>query len=371
MALHLTTLAVSLLLLLTAGRADAAPAYRITNLGVLPGDSVSVATDLNNHGEVVGTTGSASSGRAFIWRGGVMTELAPLPAESDNSAPYAINDHGQVIGQYRQVNGGSSAGFLWDSGTVSSIGLAFELNNAGQSVGASDTSPTQAMLWDGTTATVLGALPSTTGTVAWDINESGRVVGHGVRAGGSYTALLWENGNTTEIGDLAGGAYDSIAAGINDLGQVVGTGTVATSAGGSASHAFLWDRGVMTDLGDLPGGNDLSVGLDINNAGQVVGYSSADFIDHGFLWDLGTMFDLNMLIDDADPLKSVTEIRMAYSINDRGQIAGWAIIQGQGRAVLLSPVSSPLAVPEPKAWLLVFTGLGLLLPAALRRQRFG
>lgn len=69
------------------------------------------------------------------------------------------------------------------------------------------------------------------------------------------------------LGDLPGGAFDSRANAINDLGQVVGS-----SDDGSGSSPFIWQAGVgMTAFADLPGGGDLSSAGAINNPGQVRG----------------------------------------------------------------------------------------------------
>ena len=84
-----------------------------------------------------------------------------------------------------------------------------------------------------------------------------------------------------DLGTLPGGTF-SIAAGINDRGQVVGTSSTANLSG---DHAFLFENGEMVDLGTLPGG-DLSEAEGINNHGQVVGSSTSALssISHATLW---------------------------------------------------------------------------------------
>lgn len=79
---------------------------KISDLGVLPGDLVGAALNINDRGEVVGASISApgpSSGnpRAFLWRNGVMTDLNTLiPANSPLYllTAFAINDSGEIVG---------------------------------------------------------------------------------------------------------------------------------------------------------------------------------------------------------------------------------------------------------------------------------
>jgi probable HAF family extracellular repeat protein len=127
----------------------------------------------------------------------------------------------------------------------------------------------------------------------------------------------------TNLGTFPGGSYDPAtgynnsnaglgASGINDIGQVVGTGV--TSSG--LEHAFLWTAsGGMQDLGTLPGGA-CSGAIGINNAGQVVGYSYPvqPYVNqHAVLWTAsGEIQDLNTRY-------------AAYAINGSGQIAGHGI----------------------------------------------
>jgi uncharacterized membrane protein len=70
-------------------------------LGVLPGDTVSEAYDLNNQGIVVGLSDDParvdSGPRAFVWSQGTMSPLK-LPQEFTSSVATSINDEGHIGG---------------------------------------------------------------------------------------------------------------------------------------------------------------------------------------------------------------------------------------------------------------------------------
>ncbi|HSI57846.1 MAG TPA: hypothetical protein VLA16_09825 [Ideonella sp.] len=64
-----------------------------------------------------------------------------------------------------------------------------------------------------------------------------------------------------------------------------------------------------------------------------------EFYTRMFLWTPETgMLDVNDLVDPADPLKGVARLDDAAAVNASGQIVGQALIRGQLRAVLLTPV---------------------------------
>ncbi|MFT3866958.1 MAG: hypothetical protein QM715_00540 [Nibricoccus sp.] len=71
----------------------------------------------------------------------------------------------------------------------------------------------------------------------------------------------------TDLGSLAGYS-DSVARGLNDRGDVVGSCSSANTSFGETG--FVWRAGKMTDTGRLPKGN-YSVATAINLAGTVVG----------------------------------------------------------------------------------------------------
>lgn len=47
----------------------------MSDLGTLPGDTLSAADGINDKGQVVGESCNASSCRGFIWQDGSMTDL--------------------------------------------------------------------------------------------------------------------------------------------------------------------------------------------------------------------------------------------------------------------------------------------------------
>lgn len=111
------------------------------------------------------------------------------------------------------------------------------------------------------------------------------------------------------------GALSTIATGINNSGQIVGSW--ADSNGNS--HGFLLDSNTCTAYCsfDYPGGTQTSPN-GINDAGQIVGnYEDANQVGHGFMYYRGNggkfySIDYPGTVDDT----------IAYGINGDGTIAG-------------------------------------------------
>jgi len=85
----------------------------ITDLGTLPGREASEANDINDRGQVVGfsRTASYSDHHAFLWENGEMTDLGALPG-TDRSEASDINNRGQVVG-YGITASGDFHAVLW------------------------------------------------------------------------------------------------------------------------------------------------------------------------------------------------------------------------------------------------------------------
>jgi hypothetical protein len=90
------------------------------------GHATLIGSGLNNHGEVVGRfrmCGSGQEDQAFYWSptvpGGAVIPL-PMPPGTAASRAYDINDHKQIVGEYRIPFEGWF-GFMYDMKTVMSF----------------------------------------------------------------------------------------------------------------------------------------------------------------------------------------------------------------------------------------------------------
>ena len=245
----------------------------MTDIGTL-GGSWSYADGISDAGHVVGTSQTASGDEhAFIWQNGTMRDLGTLDQRCSNSQARAVNTAGLVVGQAdggptclsRPVvwRNGRAVELGWLAGGDGRMGSAYGINDEGQIVGSSSGSRgyDHAFLWEDGIMHDLGTLGGRT-SVAHGINEQGQVVGVSQVPSGRRHAFLWSNGTMRDLGTLTRDeAPESFAQAINDKGEVVGY---------DGGRAFIWQHGTMTDLNTALS----SLAFGINNAGQVVGTSS-------------------------------------------------------------------------------------------------
>lgn len=123
---------------------------------------------------------------------------------------------------------------------------------------------------------------------------------------------------------------------MNNRGDVVGGSTLT---GEEHMHGFLWRNDALIDLGVLSGDTD-SQASGINSFGQVVGFSWNNNGMRGFIWQNRVMTDLNTMISP----DSGFQLALASWINDRGEIAGQALVESTGEmhAVLLTPSNNSI-----------------------------
>ena len=275
--------------------------WRLVDLGVLPGDTHSSASAINDRGTVVGVSSGemGSPDRAFVWRKGRMTELAGL---GSISFPTDVNNRGDVVGYSGDVF--STRAVMWSNGRVTDLGslgggfaMATAVNERRQVVGfswAADGQP-HAFSWKDGVMTDLG-----TGTGyssdAVDVNERGDILGTVSVEGFGGQPVIWRHGVARPFMDESVGV-----SALNDRGQVVGF----TSG---LSSSFVWSARGITEIPVPPDHVFLQM-QGINNRGQVVGYS--DYV--AWFWEDGRMTQLPSF----QPIGVV-----AMDINDRSQVVG-------------------------------------------------
>ncbi|MCP5462999.1 MAG: hypothetical protein H7A34_07515, partial [bacterium] len=117
----------------------------------------------------------------------------------------------------------------------------------------------------------------------------------------------------------------------------------------SLQHAFLYENNTMYDLGTLGGTSSLA--RSINDEGNIVGWAhTASQDQHAFLYQDGAMYDLN---DFIDPELDFT-LYFAYDINEQGDIVGWGTnTNGDIRGFVLYNNETAPAVPEPATVILL------------------
>lgn len=336
-----------------------ATSWSIRDLGTLSDspDTFSIATDLNDSGQVVGYSLSPphlhngvdilSFAHAFISapNGGPIVDLGPEP--NDQSRANAINEAGRVVGE-NLSNGSFQTGLITgpdgtpvvaDPSLLSSYSMT-DINNADQilfyhtALGS-----VNVMQADGSTEQIARFGHPVA------INDAGLVV---YEDDIGTQAYLWDKDNGSRPLDGV-----STVRNINNAGQIIG---IANGSG----FITAANGGALSLLGTL--GGNFTDPMGINDLGQVVGLSQTSAgIFNAFVTDLHTGTLTNLEILPAIMQAGWSGLTVA-AINNLGQIAGTGTINGQQHAFFLTPV------PEPGTYALMLAGLSLLCMQARRRK---
>jgi len=208
-------------------------------LGTLGGEE-SVATDINDSGQVVGGAENAGGEwRPFLWANGTFTNLGTLGGETvtlDHRAE-AVNVTGEVCGRSYTAAGAKRA-FHWD-GSMTDLGVltggteswAFGLNDSNVVVGTSDVTggAFRAFVWDATNGmrNLNNLIPTGTGWTlirATDINNDGFITGWGTNGSGDTRAFLLTSSCSAGGGGATAAASLAEGLGVVDqAGRYLGT----------------------------------------------------------------------------------------------------------------------------------------------------
>jgi uncharacterized membrane protein len=271
-------------------------------------------------------------------------------AAQDRTQPQHQYHHYQIVDP--GTFGGPNS---WQFYPVARAGL---LNNQGTLVGSADTlavdpyctwSPydcyaTHAFQWRNGETTDLGVLPGGIGSQVNWISANGLMAG--ISDNGQQDplnpalpqihAVLWQHGQMTDLGTLAGG-YDSWANAVNSRGEIAAQAynTIPDPNSlfgyGYQSRAAYWKNGVMQDLGTLGTGTD-AVAFLINERGQVVGWSYINSVPSPICAPTLPVTTGSFLWDRKNGMKDIGGLggtcTLANDLNNQGQIVGGSSLTG-------------------------------------------
>jgi probable HAF family extracellular repeat protein len=249
-----------------------------------------------------------------------VTDLGILSGDTVSTA-YALNNSAEVAGKSSTPT--AAIATLFKAGKATNINtpgadvsLATAINGLGEMVGynifdsGSNLGPEAFLYSNGSMKNINSSSLFPSGTEAWGINNSGEVVGTGYLSPSNFHAFLYSGGKMTDIGPR--GAFQATAVAINNSGEIIGGYSLNSGAGGE----FLYSNGKMTKLPE-PAGSTVG-GFAINDSGEIAGalYLSSGQT-HAAKFLNGTWTDLGAI--------SGAAASTAKAINSSGHIVGTAV----------------------------------------------
>jgi probable HAF family extracellular repeat protein len=191
---------------------------------------------------------------------------------------------------------------------------AFDINNSGQMVGVSSNATTgeSSFFYNGG-GFLNFIVPGKFDSEARGLNNQGQMVGfYQNNLGGAAHGWFYNGLGFTTL-DVIGLGLDTFAQGINDSGQIVGFTQPISFIG--AAHAFLFDGATISTF-DVPGATSTQA-LGINNLGQIVG----NFFDGGQTLGFIKTGNTFTLFDAGDFVPGALFTQIS-AINDLGHVVG-------------------------------------------------
>lgn len=332
--------------------------YTVTDLGSL-GGSTGMAYAINNLGQVVGMSQDhRGAPSAFLYSSGRLINIGSFGGPS--SAAYDINDLGQIVGQSQDENEMSHA-FLYSDGVMVEINLSLPnisltgmsakgINNKGQIVGTvvKDGKSTIFLYSAGAMSFIEDSSGNTYSEVS-DINDNGDIIGKS-----DLGPFLYKDGVILLFSPtVKGKSYRALA--MNNYDQIVGQSheVLDKYAYYFTNRAILWQTdGTMVDVASIGGSSFDARG--INDKGQIVGSGFGG----AFIWENEVRTNLNTVIAS----NTGWRLDSAEDINEAGWIVGRGLFEGMYKPFLLTPI-----VPEPASLLVL--GSGVIRLAGIHRRR--
>lgn len=202
------------------------------------------ANSINNASQIVGDSmGPDDNNHAVFWQSPTAAAIV-LPALGGEGAgrtgtAFDINDAGQVIGTSDNASY-QQRPTLWTNGVAMElVGLdqVVDINNLGQIVGTRfiDAVGNRPVVWANGVAEDLLGLNGDPALDVSAINNSGQILGTSLRANGETAVTLWDGDQLIDVSKLveeAGGSLYSAEA-LNDHGWMVGRGIGGSGAAGT------------------------------------------------------------------------------------------------------------------------------------------
>jgi probable HAF family extracellular repeat protein len=207
----------------------------IHKLPTVGGDPDGVAYEINDRGDVAGTSGTCTTFNpnflnnllavhALLWENGKATDLGNLggkTGQAGGNAAYSVNNQGEVVGSSDLTGDTTFHAFLWTRKT-----------------GMQD----------------LGTLPGDVASNSISINDAGSVVGLSLDAKFNPRAFLWQKGKMTDLNTMIAGdspLYLMTGCSINSRGEITGLGM--THSGEIHTYLATPAAGIVTGDSTLQG----------------------------------------------------------------------------------------------------------------------
>jgi probable HAF family extracellular repeat protein len=307
--------------------------YQITSLPSPGTGPVVQAFGINNAGQVVGSTASASGQQAFLYSAGAYSFLSG-PTGALGASATGIADNGKIAGSY------------YDTQSVDPV------------TGAITPGPSHAFVLSGGSYTVFDA-PNATFTQARGISPDGRyVAGYSTSANNQSSAFVYDTSNSNFINLNRPNSINSFAQGINAAGVVVGSDFLTQPGSATQRVGFTYDinTGQRNDFAFA--GYTRTAFRGINNNGVIAGWlqksdASGNVVSVGFVGS-PTAYDVITVPGATDTF--------VQGINDAGVISGYYNLGNQAIGFIATPV------PEPQSLALMLGGVVALVTLGRRLQ---